>query len=89
MDDVAFLREMLSIPSPSGEEDAVAEWLVGQMTGRGFHTRRDEAGNVVGELGDPEGDHSRWRFPHRPGQQRWFWGRCLFSLAWPSFSGGG
>ena len=52
MDDVGFLEALLSIPSPSGEEDAVAEYLVGRMTALGFHAHRDQVGNVVGALGD-------------------------------------
>lgn len=54
MDEIAFLEELISIPSPSGEEDAVAEYLVKQMRALGFQAHRDEAGNVVGALGDPE-----------------------------------
>jgi LysW-gamma-L-lysine carboxypeptidase len=54
MDPLAFLEELLSIPSPSGQEDAVAEYLVRQMTVLGFCVRRDEVGNVVGNLGDAE-----------------------------------
>jgi LysW-gamma-L-lysine carboxypeptidase len=53
MDDVGFLEELLAIPSPSGEEDGLAEYLVGRMTALGFRAHRDEAGNVVGVLGDP------------------------------------
>ena len=56
MDKVTFLEELVSIPSPSGAEDAVAEYLVGQMTTLGFRAHRDEAGNVVGMLGDPEAE---------------------------------
>jgi len=56
MDKVTFLEELVSIPSPSGAEDAVAEYLVGQMTTLGFRAHRDEAGNVVGTLGDPEAE---------------------------------
>ena len=54
MDDVAFLERLISIPSPSGEEEGVAEYLVERMTNLGFRARRDEVGNVVGTLGDPE-----------------------------------
>jgi putative aminopeptidase FrvX len=36
IDSVTFLEELLAIPSPSGEEDAVAEYLVEQMTGLGW-----------------------------------------------------
>jgi LysW-gamma-L-lysine carboxypeptidase len=58
MKQVAFLEELISIPSPSGEEDAVAEYLIGQMTALGFRARRDEAGNVVGTLGDLEAERA-------------------------------
>jgi len=51
MDPLVFLEELLSIPSPSGQEDAVAEYLVRQMAALGFRARRDEVGNVVGTLG--------------------------------------
>ncbi|MFN2225929.1 MAG: [LysW]-lysine hydrolase [Anaerolineae bacterium] len=54
MDEIAFLEALLAIPSPSGQEDAVAAYLVRQMTVRGFRAGRDEAGNVVGSVGDPE-----------------------------------
>jgi LysW-gamma-L-lysine carboxypeptidase len=56
MDAVAFLEELISIPSPSGEEDAVGEYLVEQMTYLGFQAHRDEAGNVVGMVGDPQAE---------------------------------
>jgi LysW-gamma-L-lysine carboxypeptidase len=58
MDDVAFLEELIAIPSPSGEEGAVAKYLVGQMAELGFQACRDEAGNVVGTLGDPEAERA-------------------------------
>jgi LysW-gamma-L-lysine carboxypeptidase len=54
MDDVTFLEKLLMIPSPSGEEDRVAEYLIEQMTNLGFRAHCDEAGNAVGMLGDPE-----------------------------------
>ena len=56
MDGVGFLEELLAIPSPSGEEDRLAEHLVGRMKDLGFRALRDEAGNVVGTLGDPEAE---------------------------------
>lgn len=52
MDQVGFLEELVSIPSPSGEEDALAEHLVRRMTDLGLRAFRDEAGNVIGEVGD-------------------------------------
>ncbi|MGQ9598416.1 MAG: [LysW]-lysine hydrolase [Anaerolineae bacterium] len=51
--EVLFLQELIAIPSPSGQEDVVAEFLIGQMEALGFQTRRDQVGNVVGTLGDP------------------------------------
>ena len=53
-DGVGFLEELVSIPSPSGEEDGVAEYLVGRMIALGFDAQRDGAGNVVGQIGNPE-----------------------------------
>ncbi len=54
MNSVAFLEKLISIPSPSGSEDAVAGYLGEQMTALGFQTHRDDAGNVIGLLGNPE-----------------------------------
>jgi LysW-gamma-L-lysine carboxypeptidase len=54
MDDVELLKELVAIPSPSGEEDAVARCLTKRMRERGFRTRRDDVGNVIGEVGDPD-----------------------------------
>jgi LysW-gamma-L-lysine carboxypeptidase len=56
MDAVTFLEELVSIPSPSGQEDPVAAFLVQQMETMGFRAHRDEAGNAVGILGDPEAE---------------------------------
>jgi LysW-gamma-L-lysine carboxypeptidase len=58
MDPLAFLQELLSIPSPSGQEDAVAEYLIQQMAALGFRARCDEVGNVVGTLGDAEAERT-------------------------------
>ena len=54
MDEVGFLEKLVSTPSPSGEEDAMGEYLVEQMTTMGFRAYRDEAGNTIGEIGDTE-----------------------------------
>jgi LysW-gamma-L-lysine carboxypeptidase len=51
MNGIELLEELVSIPSPSGQEDGVAEWLLGRMKGLGFDVHRDRAGNVLGELG--------------------------------------
>jgi len=56
MDTVTFLKELVSIPSPSGQEDAVAAFLVQQMETLGVRAHRDEAGNVVGVFGDLEAE---------------------------------
>jgi LysW-gamma-L-lysine carboxypeptidase len=53
VDDLALLKELLAIPSPPGEETALAEHLVMRMTELGFQAHRDRAGNAVGMLGDP------------------------------------
>lgn len=54
IDDVGLLEALLAIPSPSGQEDAVAAFLVHQMQARGFRAARDEAGNAVGTAGPPD-----------------------------------
>lgn len=51
--DLTFLRSLLCIPSPSGQEDAIADFLVDRMTQLGFRSHRDKVGNVVGMLGEP------------------------------------
>lgn len=48
---VALLRAMLEIPSPSGEEAALADLLAEEMTQLGFAARIDDVGNVIGETG--------------------------------------
>jgi LysW-gamma-L-lysine carboxypeptidase len=56
VDQVGFLEELVSIPSPSGEEDELAEYLVRRMTDLGLRALRDEAGNVLGEVGDVDAE---------------------------------
>jgi len=51
-DPVVLLERMLAIPSLSGQEDALAAYLVQAMEGLGFRARVDEAGNAVGERGE-------------------------------------
>lgn len=53
IDEVAFLEKLVSIPSPSGQEDRVARFLLAQMTALGFRAHRDGVGNVLGTIGDP------------------------------------
>lgn len=52
----SVLEELIAIPSPSGEEDAVAEHLVKRMTALGFRAHRDQVGNVVGVAGDSDAE---------------------------------
>lgn len=54
MDEISFLEELVSIPSPSGQEDAVGQFLVRQMTALGFQAHRDKAGNAVGVIGNAD-----------------------------------
>lgn len=55
-DPITFLKDLVSIQSLSGQEQAVAGYLVTQMQGLGFTTHIDEAGNAVGLLDGPEAD---------------------------------
>ena len=51
--DVAeLLAAMLSVPSPSGQEEAVASLLVSRLLRAGFDVDVDAAGNVVAAWGD-------------------------------------
>jgi LysW-gamma-L-lysine carboxypeptidase len=52
MDPVALLTRMVEIPSLSGDESALADFLVQTMRDLGFHADTDEAGNAIGILGD-------------------------------------
>lgn len=52
MDPVSLLHRMVEIPSLSGEEGALAAFLVETMRSLGFQASVDEAGNAVGILGD-------------------------------------
>ena len=54
-DMVAFLREIVEIPSPSCEEKGVAERTKSEMEKLGYDdVRIDSFGNVIGKLGDGE-----------------------------------
>lgn len=52
MDTKSLLREMLEIYSPSGKEEKLVEFLQPAMEGMGYHTRRDETGNLIGRIGE-------------------------------------
>jgi len=54
MDKVAFLEAMLRIPSLSGRERELSEWLVGEMASLGFTATRDPVGNAIGVAGPPD-----------------------------------
>jgi len=56
VDPIAFLTRMVEIPSLSGEESALAAFLVEAMRALGFQAEMDAAGNAVGVLGDGKQD---------------------------------
>ena len=51
---VQLLTNLLGIYSPSGKEEAIADFLVEKIKQLGFRVRKDGIGNVVGEIGDGE-----------------------------------
>jgi len=79
---VAFLLDLLAIPSPSGKEGKVTERIVREMRRLGFdEVRTDGLGNVIGRVGSgprlvafdahvdtvEAGDRAQWSFdPFRP-----------------------
>ena len=48
---VSLLTKLLGTYSPSGEEESISNFLFQEMKNLGLNTRRDEVGNVIGELG--------------------------------------
>ena len=48
---VSLLTRMLEIYSPSGKEEEISNFLAKEMENLGFRVRNDEAGNVIGEIG--------------------------------------
>jgi LysW-gamma-L-lysine carboxypeptidase len=56
VDPTTLLTRMVEIPSLSGEETALATFLVEAMRTIGFRAEIDAAGNAVGVLGDGERD---------------------------------
>lgn len=52
---VGLLRDMLTIPSPSGEEERLARFLVDRLTELGLTAARDGAGNLVATTGTGHG----------------------------------
>jgi LysW-gamma-L-lysine carboxypeptidase len=57
-DAVALLADVLRVPSPCGQEDAVAAVLMAAMQRAGFEAQRDEAGNVIGTVGREGGSEA-------------------------------
>ncbi len=51
---VQLLTTMLEIYSPSGKEKEISDFLASEMKVLGFHVRKDEVGNVIGEIGQGE-----------------------------------
>lgn len=52
MDPQDFLKRMLEIYSPSGQEAELANFLQSQMNSMGFDAEIDEVGNVIGRIGE-------------------------------------
>lgn len=52
MDDVAFLRALVEVPSVTGDTDRAVAAFVREATARGLRAFRDEAGNAVAVAGD-------------------------------------
>jgi len=80
---VDLLHEMLTIASPSGQEQELAAFLAARLAKLGFAERIDEAGNVIGEIGTGDGptimllshlDTADWPLPVRA-EGGWLWGR--------------
>ena len=53
---IGILHDLVSIPSLSGEEGALANRLVGHMRAMGLDAHIDEVGNAVGTRGGTHGD---------------------------------
>ena len=43
---VALFSELLAIPSPSGMENSIADFIIEKCTNLGYHPQRDQTGNV-------------------------------------------
>lgn len=46
-----FLRDLVAIPSPTGDTEKAVSFFVDSLAARGFQTHRDEAGNAVAVAG--------------------------------------
>ena len=54
MNKISFLKDLLSIYSPSGLEKEISEYLNKNLNLLGFNTRCDEVGNVIATIGNGE-----------------------------------
>ena len=80
---VDLLHDMLTIGSPSGQEQELAGFLAARLAKLGFACRIDEVGNVIGEIGTGDGptimllshlDTADWPLPARA-EGGWLCGR--------------
>jgi acetylornithine deacetylase/succinyl-diaminopimelate desuccinylase-like protein len=51
-DSINLLKNLVAIPSPSGQEKEASAWLADWMAAHGFDAQVDAAGNAVGTQGD-------------------------------------
>ncbi len=58
MTDTQLLIDLVSIFSPSQQEQPAVDYLVEWMNGHGFEAWRDEVGNAVGRRGNPEAENT-------------------------------
>ena len=56
MDNVSFLKDLLNIYSPSGEEKEISNYLCEKLNSLGFNTYCDEVGNVIAKIGSGKPD---------------------------------
>jgi len=51
---VHLLTKLLEIHSPSGREEEISNFLAKEMKKLGFRVKKDDVGNVIGEIGEGE-----------------------------------
>ncbi|MGH3016395.1 MAG: M28 family peptidase, partial [Gaiellaceae bacterium] len=56
-DVLPLFLELAAIPSPSGQEEAVADRVRAYLRGLGAEAEADEAGNLLARLGATEGEN--------------------------------
>ncbi|MHA1753963.1 MAG: M20/M25/M40 family metallo-hydrolase, partial [Candidatus Odinarchaeia archaeon] len=52
MDEVEFLKELIKIYSPHGNEETASEFIYGTLKKLGFNTVKTPIGNVIGQIGE-------------------------------------